>query len=427
MSSTLRKVGRYDVLREVGRGGMATVYLARQSDLDRDVALKELAVERVPDASFVERFLRESRLAGRLTHPNIVTVYEYFEHDGIPYIAMEYLERGSLRRFAGTLTLAQIAGVLEGLLAGLEHAAGLGIVHRDLKPENVMVSPQGTVKIADFGIARALDQASAAARLLTATGTAVGTPTYMAPEQAMAKDVDVRTDLYSVGVIAYELIVGRVPFHDAETPMAMMLRQVSEPIPPPAAVKPGLDEQLSGWIARLLEKDPAARPESALGAWHELEDIVLRLLGPRWRRNARLTEPAPDASTPEPLTPAHFHESVVTPADEATVEPRLVTPPGEETQPPQSAPPLPAEVPPAPAAGAKARAPRRRRLLAGAAIVLVGAAGAAVAIVATGSGPAKKTAPPPPPPPPPPKACKKKKKKKKHAAAARKKRKKRCR
>src|SRR5439155_23019302 len=145
-----------------GRGGMAVVYLARQTDLDRNVALKELAAFRAADPASVERFLLESRLAGSLNHPNVVTVHEYFEHEGTPYIAMEYFERGSLRRFVDRLTLAQTARVLEGLLAGLAHAEAHGIVHRDLKPENAMVTADGSLKITDFGLARALQATDAA-------------------------------------------------------------------------------------------------------------------------------------------------------------------------------------------------------------------------------------------------------------------------
>ncbi len=229
---------------------MAVVYLARQTDLDRDVALKELGAFHASDPAFAERFLRESRVAGSLSHPNIVTVHDYFEHEGTPYISMEYIERGSLRPWIGKLSLAQVAGVLEGMLAGLAHAEQRGIVHRDLKPENLMVTGEGTVKIADFGIAKALNQASAG-RFLTATGTTVGTPTYMAPEQAMAKDIGPWTDLYSAGVMAYEMLVGQVPFHDTETPMAILLRHVNEPIPAPRSVKPDLDPG-AGHVARAV-------------------------------------------------------------------------------------------------------------------------------------------------------------------------------
>src|SRR6201989_740283 len=139
MPDVMKTVGRYEILREVGRGGMAMVYLARQSDLDRFVALKELGAFHASDPSFAQRFLRESRVAGSLSHPNIVTVHDYFEHDGTPYIAMEYVERGSLRPYVGRLTLAQIGGVLEGLLGGLTPAEAHQICDRDLTAEELNV------------------------------------------------------------------------------------------------------------------------------------------------------------------------------------------------------------------------------------------------------------------------------------------------
>src|SRR4051812_11626381 len=261
MPDVMKTVGRYEILREVGRGGMAMVYLARQTDLDRFVALKELGAFHASDPSFAQRFLRESRVAGSLSHPNIVGVHDYFEHDGTPYIAMEYIERGSLRPYVGKLDLAQIGGVLEGLLAGLMHAEKNGLVHRDLKPENVMVTGDRRVKIADFGIAKASTQVGKG--YLTATGTAVGTPNYMAPEQAMAQNIGPWTDLYSVGCMAFELFTGNVPFHDSESPMAILLRHVNEPIPPADVVNPSVDPQISSWIQRMLVKEPAQRTRSA--------------------------------------------------------------------------------------------------------------------------------------------------------------------
>ncbi len=256
MPDVMKTVGRYEILREVGRGGMAMVYLARQTDLDRFVALKELGAFHASDPSFAQRFLRESRVAGSLSHPNICTVHDYFEHDGTPYIAMEYIERGSLRPYVGSMNLAQIGGVLEGLLAGLAHGEQHGIVHRDLKPENLMVTSDGRVKIADFGIAKATNNMQTGA-FLTATGTTVGTPTYMAPEQAMAQDIGPPTDLYSVGCMAFEMFTGRVPFHDTEAPMAILLRHVNEQIPPVKSIDPKVDQDVSDWIDRLLVKDPA--------------------------------------------------------------------------------------------------------------------------------------------------------------------------
>jgi hypothetical protein len=291
-SSALRTVGRYEILREVGRGGMAVVYLARQTDLDRNVALKELAAFHAADPSFVQRFLRESRVTGGLSHPNIVTVHEYFEHEGVPYIAMEYFDRGSLRPLVSRLTLAQIAGVLEGLLAGLAHAERHGVVHRDLKPENVMVTAGGGVKITDFGLAKALQARGGGS--LTTTGAAVGTPAYMAPEQASGGEIGPWTDLYALGVMSYELLAGHVPFHQEEMAVAILLRHMNEPVPSLRVIAPDVDPELSDWVERLLAKEPRKRPGNAAEAWEELEEIAIRVLGPRWRREARLLDAAAD-------------------------------------------------------------------------------------------------------------------------------------
>jgi Protein kinase domain len=294
--SAHRSVGRYEILREIGHGGMAKVYLARQTDLRRLVALKELSALGAADATTARRFVRESRLAGSLNHPNIVTVHDFFEDRNTPYIAMEYLERGSLRPVIDRLTFAQIAGVIEGLLAGLRHAHERGIVHRDVKPENLMISAESRVKIADFGIAKATDEARATT-LLTATGTTIGTPTYMAPEQAMGQEIGPWTDLYAVGMIAFELLAGRLPFDTSGAPMAVLLRHVNEQALELIAVNPSADPRLSDWIDSLLATDPADRTPSAGDAWLAFEEIVIDRLGSRWRRAAPL-DAAPDAATP---------------------------------------------------------------------------------------------------------------------------------
>src|SRR6185437_9128019 len=343
-------VGRYEILREIGRGGMAVVYVARQPDLDRQVALKELSRFHAGSAEYAHRFLRESRMAGSLNHPNIVTVYEYFEHATTPYIAMEYVPRGSLRPYMKRLMLAQIAGVLEGVLAGLAHAEAAGIVHRDLKPENIMVTGDGRVKITDFGIARATQRAGT--QYMTATGMTVGTPAYMAPEQAMAGDVGPWSDLYSVGVLAYELVVGHVPFHDTDAPMVILMRHVNERIPAAAEVRPDVDPKLSEWIDKLLVKDPQHRTRHAVDAWEALEDIVVGLLGPLWRRDARLLDDQIAVSNAVPLTPAPFESQpsirTPTPASSPAVPDDFVTfDPAPSAQPP---PPPPAPVQPAPMA-----------------------------------------------------------------------------
>jgi serine/threonine protein kinase len=264
---------------------MGVIYLARQRPLDRLVALKRLKL-RSDGRDLAERFLHEARVAGSLEHQNIVTVLDFFEHSGQPYISMEYLPPGSLRPFIRRgLIAAQVFGVLEGVLAGLAHAESHGIAHRDIKPENVLVTPRGGVKIADFGIAKAYTNVTLAPQ--TDTGTAVGTPDYMAPEQALSLPVGPYTDLYAVGAMAYEMLAGRTPFGGPESPIAILLRHVNEPVAPlPADVDP----RLADWVGWLLRKEPRERPANAEEAWDRLEEIAVDALGSYWRRSARLLE-----------------------------------------------------------------------------------------------------------------------------------------
>ncbi len=281
---------------------MAVVYLARQPALARSVALKELAPFLAGDPALAQRFIREARVAGSLNHPNVVTVFDFLEQDGVPYIAMEYLERGSLRPFVGRMSLAQVAGVLEGLLAALSHAEAMKIVHRDVKPENLLVTSDGGIKIADFGIAKAMQQV-ATEEMLTPAGATVGTPAYMAPEQAMAQEIGGWTDLYQTGIVAFELLTGAVPFRSDGTPIAVLMQHISDPVPPlPAGTPPALED----WVRRMTAKEPSDRPADARVAWNELEEIILEIQGPLWRRDARLGEHEPTAEHPTPLTPARF-------------------------------------------------------------------------------------------------------------------------
>jgi hypothetical protein len=327
-------VGRYELLRELGRGGMATVYLARQAELDRLVALKELNALRTSDPAFAQRFLREARLAGSLGHPSLVTVHDYFEDRGTPYIAMEYLEGGSLRPYVGRMTLPQVGGVLESVLAGLEHAAKHDVVHRDLKPENVLVTGDGRVKIGDFGIAKATNALQGGAGL-TSTGVAVGTPNYMAPEQALAKGIGPWTDLYAVGVMAFEFFVGLPPFGDTPEPVGVLLRHVNETIPPVRELDPRVDPGLSNWIERMVSKDPAGRPSSAAAAWDELEVRLTGMLGPYWRREARLPvvarEPTSAASSDVETEPLGGPSRASTVAPRLPAEPATAAAPSRRT------------------------------------------------------------------------------------------------
>ena len=318
MTERSRVVGRYEIVGRLGRGGMAVVHLARQIDLDRMIALKELSALDSEDPAYARRFLQESRLGGSLSHPAIVHVYDYFEHDGTPFIAMEYVAGGTMRPHVGHITFAQIIGVLDAMLAALTYAEREGIVHRDLKPENVLVSPEGYVKIADFGIAKAINRVNPSG-FLTATGMAIGTPAYMAPEQAMAGAVGPWTDLYALGCMAYELFTSTIPFAAPDNQMAMLVRRINEPIPPPDTVNPALPGRLSAWIDGLLARDPEARTRSAETAADELEDIVIGIAGARWRRNSRLPTTAVEAEV-DPLTTTG---ALRRPATRGTIEERF--------------------------------------------------------------------------------------------------------
>jgi predicted Ser/Thr protein kinase len=340
-------VGSYEVVRVLARGGMAVVYLARQPTLDRDVALKRLHLES-SDPTLAERFVREARLAAGLDHPNVVTLYDFFEHAGVPYIAMEYVGGGSLRRLVGKLGLPQVFGVLEGILAGLGHAEVRGIVHRDLKPENVLISRNGGVKIADFGIARAYNALTPS---LTGTGTAIGTPTYMAPEQVTGEPLGPHTDFYALGVMAYEMLAGQPPFDPQVAPVAVLYCHVHKPPPPLATLAPNAPPPLCTWIEWLLAKAPADRPASAVAARQALEEIAVDELGPYWRRTAAITP----ESTPVP-----------------TLEVAAEEPPTRRSTPTTQVP---------------ARARRRRRAVGAATAVAVAGAATAAALVLPAAGP----------------------------------------
>ncbi|HTN22380.1 MAG TPA: protein kinase, partial [Solirubrobacteraceae bacterium] len=313
----------YDVIRELGRGGMAVVHLARQRDLGRLVALKELAGLNASDPAFAERFLRESRVAGSLNHQNIVTVYEYFHDDGVPFIAMELIEGGSLRPLIGELALPTIGRVLEDLLAAVGYAGRNQIVHRDLKPENALITADGHVKVADFGIAKA---AASGQQGLTSEGMTVGTPEYMSPEQAMARDVSPASDLYSVGCMTYEMLTGRLPFTDGSQ-VALLLHQVNDPVPDVRETDPLIPESVALWVARMTAKDPEERPADAAEAWETFEEAILEFVGPLWRRDATITPGSwidladIPPQGPKPLRPA----ARATPAAAAPANPSFET------------------------------------------------------------------------------------------------------
>ncbi len=247
--------GRYRVVKRLGSGGMADVFRAHDTQLGREVAVKVLYSRFAEDAQFVERFKREASSAAGLSHPSIVGVFDRGEWDGTYYIAMELIEGRTLKdviRERGPAPPEAATDIVTQILRALRFAHQRGVVHRDIKPQNVLVDAEGRVKVTDFGIARA------GASDMTETGSIMGTAQYLSPEQAQGRPVDARSDLYSVGVVLYEMLTGRVPF-DAESPVTVALKQVSEAPIPPRELEPSIPPALEAVVLRALEKEPARR------------------------------------------------------------------------------------------------------------------------------------------------------------------------
>jgi len=275
---------RYRLDRPLGRGGMGEVSAATDLELHREVALKRLADPYARDEAARRRFLREARALARVSHPNVVAVFDVGEHEGRPSLVMELIHGRSLHRLLeadGPRSPADAASIAGAIAAGLGAAHARGIVHRDVKPSNVIITPDGKVKIVDFGIAR-LDDATT----LTRSGQTFGSPTYMAPEQltGAGRTVDARADLYALGCVLFEMLAGHPPFVGDEA-MSVSFRQVHEAPPPLEAIRPGVPPTLAALTGRLLAKDPDERPGSA-------DEVV-----------AALADPVATSSRPAPVEP----------------------------------------------------------------------------------------------------------------------------
>ena len=301
--------GRYELLGHVARGGMAEVYLAQDLMLNRKVALKVLFRELSTDASFVERFRREAQAAANLSHPNIVSIYDWGEEDGTYFIVMEYIEGrtlGQIIRAEGPLLPDRAADIGADVAAALAFAHHSGVVHRDVKPGNVLISPSGQVKVTDFGIARAAN----ADNDLTQTGAVMGTATYFSPEQAQGMRVDGRSDVYSLGVMLYEMLVGRPPFQ-GDNPMAIAYKHVREQPVPPREINSDVPAPFEAIILQAMAKNPNDRYASA----DELRQDLLRF------RQGRLVVAHPTVMAPA-VEPA---STMVTPAVDRTTTTRRTT------------------------------------------------------------------------------------------------------
>jgi eukaryotic-like serine/threonine-protein kinase len=251
--------GRYRIVRKLGAGGMADVYLAEDQELGRRVAIKILNDRHAADDSFIERFRREAKNAAGLSHPNIVSIYDRGEAEGTYYIAMEFLDGRSLKELIvgrGPAPVKVAIDYARQILAAVGFAHRHGIVHRDIKPHNVLVGGEGRLKVTDFGIARS------GASQMTEVGSIIGTAQYLSPEQARGARVDQTSDLYSVGVVLYEMLTGQVPF-TGDTPLEIAMKHLSEVPKPPSELRPEVPHDLDSVVLRALAKDPSERYQSA--------------------------------------------------------------------------------------------------------------------------------------------------------------------
>jgi eukaryotic-like serine/threonine-protein kinase len=298
-----RQIGKYLIKGELGRGGMGAVYLAEQPGLGREVAIKELILSPAADPTALMRFLQEAKVMARTSHPNLVQVHDLEQIGDANYIVLEFVRGKSLRDRVnqGPIPLPQTFAVMHGVLQALDYAHKHAIVHRDMKPENVLVSDEGNVKVADFGIARLTDD-SGPGSTATKTGTTVGTPQYMSPEQVASSKVDGRSDLYSAGIVFYELVVGQPPFvaSEADGPFTLMAKHVQAPPKPPSVHRPGLDMRLEEVILKSLSKRPEERYQTGLEFDEAMSRIADRLC-PGWQRSL---EPDADLSKMVPATAA---------------------------------------------------------------------------------------------------------------------------
>lgn len=358
-----RALGPYRLIQGVGRGGMAEVYLAEDGRLQRQVAVKVLPTTLATDSAFRARFEREARAAARLQHPHILAVYDFGEEDGIPYLVMPFMNGGSLSQVIakarGPLPIAKVVQWATEIGEALKYAHDQGIIHRDVKPGNMLLGSEEHLLLADFGIAKVLNETTT----LTSTGSSIGSPEYMAPEQATGK-ADYRSDIYALGVVIFQILTGRLPF-TAQTPVQAMMLHVKEAPPSPRALNPAISPQVEAVVLRALAKRPEQRYQSATDLTEALKaaatgrpiagmpayDLAARQAAParaaqpavHATRRSRSREPLA-ADRPGAMHPATFYDAPGdAPAGYAPQQPPLWTQSGPAAQGGYAAPdPLPA-------------------------------------------------------------------------------------
>jgi hypothetical protein len=317
-----QNLGQYRILEQLGKGGMATVYKAYQPSLDRYVAVKVLPPYFAHEAGFAERFTREARAVAKLEHPHILPIHDFGQEGDLSYIVMKYVEAGTLKEMLGQpINPRQASGIIGQVAEALDYAHEQGIIHRDVKPSNVLMDHGRWVLLTDFGLAKMVE----ASQALTASGVGVGTPAYMSPEQGRGMKVNARSDVYSLGIVLYEMLTGRVPF-EAETPMAVVIRHITDPLPLPRQMNPDIPESVERVILKALAKKPEDRFATTGEMAAALHQAVSQLP----------TVPAVEvaAPPPEPL-----------PAVEAEVPPPEPPPAAEAVAPPPAIPAAPETIP----------------------------------------------------------------------------------
>ena len=297
------RFGRYEVIRLLGAGGMADVYLARDLDLKREVAVKAPRVEQL-NARSLQRFKAEAKAVARLTHAAIVPLYAYGEQDGHPYLVMRYMPGGSLadRLGHGRPALRSMLSIIDRMAAALDHAHNHGVIHRDVKPANILFDDEGRAYLSDFGIAQVLLDDDQTAQHLTPAGLVLGTVAYVSPEQVSAQEVGLRSDIYSLGIVVFEMVTGRVPYDDPST-VLRAAQHVSAPIPSSRTARPDLPAQMDEVIARALAKRPQDRYPSATALAKELRAVVTGQhppLATRAQATAQIHEPVLHVDVPQP-------------------------------------------------------------------------------------------------------------------------------
>ncbi|MFD0330937.1 protein kinase [Streptacidiphilus monticola] len=332
--------GRYRVEQRVASGGMATVYRGLDLRLDRVVALKVMHPQFAADPEFVERFIREAKAVARLSHPNVVNVFDQGEdrtaEPPAVFLAMEYVPGWTLRdllRERGALSVRTTLDILEPVLAALGAAHRAGLVHRDVKPENVLLTEDGRVKVADFGLVRAVDAHTAAT-----TQQVLGTVSYLAPEQIERGAADPRTDVYAAGVVLYEMLTGAKPY-TGESPAQVIYRHLSEDVPPPSRLVPGVPHQLDAITQAATSRDPRHRPQDAV-------DLLAVLQQARRELTPAQLDAVPQRTGVPAAVPAVERTSVMPPLEGLTALPRTSSCPAGSS--PSRPRPLPAARPPRP-------------------------------------------------------------------------------